>query len=108
YRPVGEPPVGGFPVLYLLDGDRYFPLAAALLWNLTSSPRGMEASGSEPGIVVAIGYPGESRRSYDYTPPAERAEPERRLDGTAYPVERNGGADVFLDFIETVLKPRVA
>ncbi|MFC0408773.1 alpha/beta hydrolase [Roseomonas elaeocarpi] len=48
-----------------------------------------------PGLVVAIGYAGESRREYDYTPPSEGGPAEE------------GGAEGFLDFIERELKPRV-
>lgn len=108
YRPEGPAPEGGFPVLYVLDGERHFPLVSAILLNLTGSRKAMDAAGLEPGIVVAIGYPGESRRAYDYTPPAEKSEPERKPDGTPYPEQKSGGADAFLDFIETVLKPHVA
>lgn len=101
--PKAEPPAQGWPVLYLLDGDVYFPIAASLARNLSGNPEG---SGIGPGIVVAIGYPEDSRRDVDYTPTS----PPRPEDSDPYlyPEYRTGGADAFLDFVERELKPRIA
>jgi len=93
--PEGEVPyTGGYPVIYLLDGNAYFPAFHA-------------AKRAQPklrgAILVAIGYPSDTpldftRRAFDLTPPA--------------PPERNtppqGGQDLFLDFIEQRLMPKVA
>ena len=102
--PDGKAPPQGYPVLYLLDGDDHFAATAeAARRRADASP----ATGVAPGIVVGIGYPGQTRRAMDYTPPAPPAPPLLRLDGTPYPEQPGGGADRFLDFIETVLKPRI-
>lgn len=92
--PEGDVPyTGGYPVIYLLDGNAYFPAFHAAK---RAQPRLRGA------IIVAIGYPSDTpldfnRRAYDLTPAA--------------PPERNtppqGGQDEFLDFIETQLMPKV-
>lgn len=92
--PEGDVPyTGGYPVIYLLDGNAYFPAFHAAKRAQTRF-RG--------SIVVAIGYPNNTpldfaRRAFDLSPPA--------------PPERNtppqGGQDLFLDFIETRLIPEV-
>lgn len=95
------PPPGGYPVVYLLDGNAYLPLVKVARDTLTR--RGPRGPGS-PLIIVAIGYPGAERfdfeqRALDYTPPGaarNRSEAE------------HGGADRFLAFINTRLKPEVA
>lgn len=93
--PEGDVPYsGGYPVIYLLDGNAYFPAFHAAK---RAQPR---LRGS---ILVAIGYPSTTpldfvRRAFDLSPPA--------------PKERNtppqGGQDLFLDFIETRLMPKVS
>jgi len=93
--PEGDLPYsGGYPVIYLLDGNAYFPAFHAAK---RAQPR---LRGS---ILVAIGYPSTTpldfvRRAFDLSPPA--------------PKERNtppqGGQDLFLDFIETRLMPKVS
>lgn len=99
-QPEAPPPASGYPVLYLLDGNAYLPLAQAARDTLMrESPR----HGS-PLMIVAIGYPGVSRfdferRALDYTPP--RA--ERNQAGRSH-----GGADRFLAFINNRLKPEIA
>jgi predicted alpha/beta superfamily hydrolase len=93
--PEGDvPSSGGYPVIYLLDGNAYFPAFHAAK---RAQPR---LRGS---ILVAIGYPSTTpldfvRRAFDLSPPA--------------PQERNtppqGGQDLFLDFIETRVMPKVS
>jgi predicted alpha/beta superfamily hydrolase len=86
YRPEGEPPVGGFPVLYLLDGNAVFFTAVEAL---RIQQRRAQATGVHPMVIVAVGYPTDQpfnmRRSHDYTPV---------LPGAP---EGSGGADAFLD-----------
>lgn len=86
WRPEGEAPAGGFPVLYLLDGNAVFFTAVEAL---RVQQRRAEATGVHPMVVVAVGYPVDGpfgpRRARDYTPP---------LPGAP---EGTGGADVFLD-----------
>ncbi len=92
--PEGDVPTAGYPVIYLLDGNAYFPAFHAAKRAQTKL-RG--------AVLVAIGYPSNTpldfvRRAFDMSPPA--------------PQERNtppqGGQDLFLDFIETRLMPKVA
>ncbi|WP_186764556.1 alpha/beta hydrolase [Comamonas flocculans] len=105
--PPAPPPAQGWPVLYLLDGDLLFALAAQLMRNRYARGPG----GAAPGVlIVGMGHAGGQAagqvldldaRSQDYTPPApgpatsERGRPE-------------GGADAFLDFIDAVVRPMVA
>ena len=94
-KPEGDVPyTGGYPVLYLLDGNAYFPGFHAAKRTQTDFRQ---------AIIVGIGYPGEAplnflRRSYDFSPPV--------------PADRNtppqGGQDELLDFIEHTLMPAVA
>lgn len=93
--PEGDVPyTGGYPVIYLLDGNAYFPAFHA-------AKRAQDRL--QGSILVAIGYPSDTpldfnRRAFDLSPPQ--------------PPERNkppqGGQDLFLDFIEKRLMPKVA
>ena len=93
--PEGDVPyTGGYPVIYLLDGNAYFPAFHAAKRAQTQ----LKAS-----ILVGIGYPSDTpldfeRRAFDLSPPA----PEARNDPP------QGGQDEFLAFIENRLMPKVA
>ncbi|TJZ77357.1 alpha/beta hydrolase [Chitiniphilus eburneus] len=98
--PDAPPPPGGYPVLYLLDGNATFALAA----QVARTQRGLD-----PAVVVGIGYPIDGAfdvvaRAEDYTPPLPDALPAD-APRTKY---REGGAARFLDFIEHTLKPDLA
>ncbi|WP_010467028.1 alpha/beta hydrolase [Acidovorax radicis] len=99
-QPAGPAPATGYPVLYLLDGNAAFALAAQLARNSAGRPGDM---GTDSTIVVGIGHPGDAvihpaERQRDYTPPVPGS--------TATP--EAGGADILLDFIARELQPRVA
>lgn len=99
-RPAGPAPATGHPVLYLLDGNASFALAAQLARNGAGRPGELR---SDAAIVVGIGHPGDAtihpaERQRDYTPPPP--------GGTA--TTQAGGAEVLLDFIARELQPRVA
>lgn len=107
YRPAGDVPAGGFPVIYVLDGNLMFPLVAQLLHN--RGARGPALRG-DSAIVIGLGHalpPGSQEvhdraaRTYDYTPPYPGIGPTSQ--GQA-----QGGADRFLDFIATQVQPLVA
>ena len=93
--PEGDVPyTGGYPVIYLLDGNAYFPAFHAA----KRAQDRLRAS-----IIVAIGYPSDTpldfvRRAFDLSPPVpqERNEPPQ------------GGQDLFLEFIEKRLMPKVS
>jgi predicted alpha/beta superfamily hydrolase len=102
-RPNGDPPAGGFPVLYLLDGSWYFQLtlqAATIMMRSGDMPR---------AIIVGIGYddPAEARRLRvrDFTTPAPAsAVPPQFIAWKAEP----GGLERFMRFMTDELKPMVA
>jgi predicted alpha/beta superfamily hydrolase len=93
--PEGDVPyTGGYPVIYLLDGNAYFPAFHAA----KRAQKRLRGS-----ILVAIGYPSDTpldfvRRAFDLSPPA----PPARNDPP------QGGQELFLDFIEKRLMPQVA
>lgn len=105
--PDGEPPPSGFPVMYLLDGDENFLVVTSILRRLSATPKAAKQNGISPGIVVAIGYPGDSKRDFDYTPKADPGPPETYLDGKPYPPRPSGGADQFFTFLDRELRPLV-
>lgn len=107
YTPPGEPPAGGWPVLYLLDGNAVIATAVEVLRAQAPYTLG---TGVQFGVVVAIGYPTDGpydsvRRSWDLAPPPGEAYPPFVEGG---PDVRTGGADHFLAFIEDELKPEIA
>ncbi len=97
------PPATGFAVLYMLDGN-------AAMATLTEDDLARLARTDSP-VLVAIGYDVNTRhdvmaRAYDYTPP----NPTGKAD-LPTPVVRGrpgGGADLFLQLIQTRIKPAVA
>jgi predicted alpha/beta superfamily hydrolase len=81
-------------VLYLLDGESNFEFTAAIIHFLAENER-------IPGmIVVGIDSGDRSQRTHDLTAPSQ-VEIERRFS------PGNGGADVFLAFIDSELVPYV-
>lgn len=103
FCPEGTPPPQGWPVIYLLDGARYFAIAASLMEALTG-PR----SGMAPGVIVAVDYDGPTRRERDYRPAVERIVPESNPEGGYYPSGMAGDAAGFRRFIRDELKPFIA
>lgn len=104
-RPRGEAPPQGYPVVYVLDANLFFPLLSqqALMYQPHASRDGREAV-----LVVGIGYPGDApfdipARAEDYTPLA----PDMSDTGDQL-ADRHGGAERFLDFLEDEVKPLVA
>lgn len=98
--PPGPVPERGYPVLYVLDGNTATPVAA-LLARTVAGRRGV--TGYVAPLVIGIGYPDEgddrfAARRRDYTP------------GTGAPqaTAAEGGATLFLDFLEQDLKPMIA
>lgn len=94
--PESAAPAAGYPVLYLLDGNATFPSAALMARTVA---RRSKATGKDAPVIVGIGYASgddydSAARTRDYTPPAG----DKSDNG-------EGGADLFLDFIEHELKP---
>lgn len=98
-EPASPAPAEGHPVIYVLDGNAAFPVAAFLARSAASR---REVTGLVPPLVVGIGYPGAGdfdvvARRRDYTPGGVEA---GSPDG-------GGGAEAFLDFIEGEVKPLI-
>ncbi|WP_158265441.1 alpha/beta hydrolase [Blastopirellula marina] len=102
--PDQSPPPEGFPVLFVLDGNAYFPLAATLSRFQARGPR----SGL---VIVGIGYPTDDafhmqRRTFDMTTKADPKKLPPSRGGRGW--HESGGADQFLEFIKNELRPLVA
>lgn len=100
--PQGEPPAQGWPVLWLLDGEDNFAIAATTARRLE---RAGARSGIEPGVIVAIESGGLPRRVLDYTPPAPGYTIPQGMPAHGLAV---GGGSAFLDFIDRRLRPHIA
>lgn len=101
-RPSGEAPEGGYPVLYLLDGNALFAGFAEARRIQSFGGRDLDKM-----IIVAIGHRGEHvydpRRMEDFTGPIESAALKRLY--AEYP---SGGRDAFRAFLLDELKPAIA
>ncbi|MCS4533423.1 alpha/beta hydrolase [Neisseria montereyensis] len=101
----GAEPEGGYPVLYVLDGDALFPVAAMAAEGMVM--RAME-NNTVPMLIVGIGYPNGkllnvAARAEDYTPPSENYQNtgDRRN-------KKFGGAERFYQFLQDELKTDIA
>ncbi|QTF07147.1 alpha/beta hydrolase [Brenneria izadpanahii] len=103
FCPEGAPPPQGWPIIYILDGARYFPAAVSLV-DALAGPR----CGMEPGIIVALDYDGPTRRERDYRPAVERIVPEADPRGGYYPAGMAGNAAGFRRFMLEELRPFIA
>jgi len=96
--PADPVPANGYPVIYLLDGNRTFPMMQAA----------QENSGFCSAVTVGIGYPNDSgidvdRRYFDLTPPTPLdLIPTKFISSGTF---ATGGHDTFFASIETELKP---
>lgn len=103
-KPVAPPPKGGYPVLYVLDGDMAFPIAAGqvLLGSLTGRP---------PTLVVGVAYPNTlatmTLRQRDLTPTKPDAA-SLAISGPGAKADDFGGADDFHRFMMEELRPLIA
>jgi len=100
--PPAPPPAQGWPVLYVLDGNLLFTPTAQLMRNRFARGPGVPTQGA---VVVGLGYAGAQvldldARTWDYTPPAPGPATDERG-------RREGGADVFLDFLDATVRPLV-
>ncbi|MFD1886890.1 alpha/beta hydrolase [Paenibacillus wenxiniae] len=104
--PDAPPPPEGYPIIYMLDGHYLF---ATMLEAERSQSRRTEKTGATASIIVGIGYPSElpnsPERHFDYTLPVPPQQLPASRDGQPWPA--HGGADLFLQFIEQVLKPEI-
>ena len=97
--PPGDAPPDGWPLLVASDGNTMIGTAVDALRVQAAYPMGTDV---QPGVILAIGYPGDGaydplRRSFDLSPPPGRSYPPFSENG---PPVLTGGADRFLHFIE--------
>lgn len=102
---IGPKPEGGYPVVYVLDGDAMFPMAFLYGMALAMQPQDHAPVSL---LVVGIGYSEKTlldldARAADYTPPSP--DYEKTGDGFA---KKFGEADRFLRFLDDELKPMIA
>ncbi|ALJ38423.1 alpha/beta hydrolase [Azospirillum brasilense] len=102
-HPAEPPPPGGYPVIYMLDGNATVPMMERVIGANPQEPYGS-------AVIVGIGYPIDGpfdilRRYRDLTPPTppEFIPPSR--DGAS--IIETGGRDDFLTFVETQVIPAV-
>ncbi|OCC00657.1 hypothetical protein BA190_32885 [Labrys sp. WJW] len=93
--PEGAPPPQGFPIVYVLDAGACF---GTMLEAVRMQSRRPARTGVEAAIVVGIGYDTQEtfdidQRLHDLTPSVTQEFPG------------SGGANEFLDFLETDLLP---
>lgn len=106
--PKEEPPPGGFPVLYLLDANGYFPLLATAARLQSRRP---DVTGVVPMVVAGIDHDAAEafdvdRRYRDYTPPTRDGGPPKLIEKFKLQPPCCE-ADRFLDFLEHEVKPLV-
>lgn len=100
--PEGTPPPGGWPVLYVLDGDDNFAAAVATARRLA---RAGVRSGVGPGVIVGIASEDLPRRVLDYTPDAPGYAIPAGAPAAGLPT---GGGDAFLAVLRDRIQPEVA
>jgi predicted alpha/beta superfamily hydrolase len=106
--PAMAPPGVPIPVLYVVDGDFLFGMAAEIARAITS------VAAFPPFMVVGIGYDATyfdflKLRTADLSPPiSEEAAAAMGSVGAMVGADRNGGADAFLAFLADTLKPEIA
>lgn len=95
---IGEMPPEGYPVLFVLDGEAFFPALFNIMQSLMNNPVTRSCA---PCLIVGIGYAGGgvrdlAQRAADYTPPlrSNASEDEQR---------QFGQADRFAEFIDSEL-----
>lgn len=109
WQPLAPPPPGGYPVLYLLDGNAAFE-------SMGQARKELGITRAAPVILVGVGYDVNDRydvvaRSMDYTPPSPGAERPRGVPGDPTVPGRaqpGGGADRMLAWMDGTLRPLIA
>lgn len=95
---LGEMPSEGYPVLFVLDGEAFFPALYNIMQSLMPNP---VTRSNAPCLIVGIGYTTGSvrdltQRAADYTPPLGD-------NATADERQQFGQADRFAAFIDSEL-----
>lgn len=100
--PKGEAPEGGYPVLYVIDGNAYFA-------SFAETRRLLEYADSGKALVVGVGYPTDeaydARRTADFLFPVPTVAPPAQAK--SQPDATNTGRDKFLDFLTGKLRAEI-
>jgi uncharacterized protein len=101
-EPGGPAPAGGYPVIYVVDGNAYTSLVSEII--RINMGVGVQ-SRVEPAVVVGIGYPTDqafdlTRRTLDFTSPVSPGH-----SGIDVGHDPTGGAIAMMNFIDTAVKP---
>lgn len=104
-QPDAPAPAGGYRVFYVLDADLLF---GSVVETARLQARAAKATGVSPALIVGIAYPEKdnpiARRAVDFTP-APVSEP---APGMSLAMRTSGGgADRFLDFMQTELRSAI-
>lgn len=100
--PRQPPPPSGYAVLYVLDGNAYWPLLR--LAHRMFSRHGPQAQ-PQPLLIVGVGYPDVAM--YDYTARADDYTPLVPGFKPRHPEREIGGAAKFLSFVREQLQPAI-
>jgi uncharacterized protein len=103
-KPAAPAPAGGYPVIYVVDGNAYTSLVSEII--RVNIDVGVQ-SRVEPAVVVGIGYPTDhafdlTRRTLDFTSPVS---PDHQDIDVGH--DPTGGAIAMMNFIDKVVKPVV-
>jgi len=102
--PAGPAPKAGYPVIYIMDGNAWTPMAAEVIrTNLDFGLR----SKVEPAVVVGIGYPVDGafdmkRRPHDLTTRSDLPRPVSKV----VPKD-SGGYEAMIRFVQDRVKPDI-
>lgn len=100
--PKGEPPAGGYPVLYVIDGNAYFA-------SFAETRRLLEYAEKGKALVVGVGYPTDeaydARRTADFLFPVPTAGPPAQAKSD--PTATNTARDKFLAFLTGKLRTEI-
>jgi predicted alpha/beta superfamily hydrolase len=104
FIPRAKPPIKGYPVMYLLDGNALFGTFAEAMRNRS------QAHEIEPAVIVGIesgSGPKGADRTYDFTS-FDMSTYEKTIIVDLGPNAPHGGYDNFYRVIEEEIKPKVA
>ena len=102
YTPNKPTSKGGWPIIYLLDGDSYFLTANDIIKS-----QACERCILQEGIIVAIDYLNQTRRDFDFLPKPDHFVFETLTNNQINLSGKYGGADAFYDFLTKELKPEM-
>ena len=102
YIPNKPTPKGGWPIIYLLDGDSYFLTASDIIKS-----QACERCILQEGIIVAIDYLNQTRRDFDFLPKPDHFVFETLPNNQINLSGKYGGADAFYYFLTKELKPEM-